>query len=64
MSKSKKSYFTLKEMVSFGEYLLSEQRERRLRETNEINPMISPYEDRFRHVYDADIANWKDINSG
>lgn len=60
---SKKSYFTLKDIVSFGNYLLSEQRENSYRTTSLDNPNMPPYEDRFRNVSDADIANWKEINS-
>lgn len=46
-------------LVSFGTYLLSPEREENLRQTNIELPEALPYEDRFRHVYDADIANWK-----
>lgn len=55
-----KTYFTKKELISFGEYLLSERRERNYRELNEINPNIEPYETRHRSVSAADLANWKD----
>lgn len=57
---AKRTYFTLKDLVSFGNYVLSEQREKRYRELNEINPNIKPYETRHRSVSDADLANWKD----
>ncbi len=46
-------------LVSFGRYLLSEEREKRLKQASAENPSKS-YEERFRHVYDADIANWKE----
>lgn len=53
---AKKTYFTLKEMISFGYYLLSEKREKRLKD----NDSSIPYDDRKREVNDADIANWKE----
>ena len=52
----KRTYFTLKELISFGEYLLSERREK----SYKLSENTAPYEDRFRSVSDADIANWKD----
>lgn len=58
---AKKTYFTLKEMVSFGRYLLSEKRESRIRNLNEETRINLP-EERLREVYDADIANWKEEN--
>ena len=51
-------------MVSFGKYLLSEVREDRLKQSNIVNPTVAPYEDRFRHIYDADLANWKHESKG
>lgn len=46
-------------LVSFGKYLLSEKRELLLRQTNDENPSALPYAERFREVYDADLANWR-----
>lgn len=43
-----------KELVSFGQYLLSEKRKKRFEET-ESNIPIS---ERMSKVTDADIANW------
>ena len=43
-----------KELVSFGQYLLSEKRKKRFAET-ESNIPIS---ERMSKVTDADIANW------
>lgn len=51
--------FAEDDLVSFGHYLLSEERESRLRETNNVSPDALPYEDRFRFVHDSDVANWK-----
>lgn len=45
-----------KDLVSFGKYLLSEKREKRLKSS----PGVVPYKERFRDVHDADIANWRD----
>lgn len=50
--------FNTAALVSFGKYLLSPEREASLRATSEANPEALPYEERFREVYDADIANW------
>lgn len=56
----KRTYFTQKDLVSFGEYLLSERREQRFKELNETNPNLEPYETRHRYISNADLANWKD----
>lgn len=45
-------FYSEKELVKFGNYLLSEEREESIRETNE-----QTFEERKRFVYDADIAN-------
>ena len=45
-----------KDLVSFGKYLLSKKREKRLKSS----PGAIPYEERFRDVHDADLANWRD----
>jgi len=50
------TYFNKKDIISFGKYLLSEERERRVRE----NPIPVHYDDRFREVTHADITNWKE----
>ena len=54
-----KKKFTKKDLVKFGEYLLSEERENRLRQTIKENPNSLPYKESKRSVYDADLANWK-----
>ena len=48
------------DLVSFGEYLLSQEREERLKQTSVENPKALPYEERFRNVFEADLANWKE----
>ena len=52
--------FNKKDLVSFGKYLLSEGREKSLKQTNIEGPGALPYEERFRDIHDADIANWMD----
>lgn len=53
----KKTYFTKREIVSFGTYLLSEDRESHVKS----NPILKDPA-RLRDVSQADIANWKDRN--
>lgn len=51
--------FTTADLVSFGKYLLSTEREASLRwESGDSQEDTLPYEERFRLVHDADIANW------
>lgn len=51
----KRTYFTQKDLVSFGEYLLSERRENMVK----THPTLTD-SSRLREVSDADLANWKD----
>lgn len=53
--------YTEEQLISFGHYLLSEDRESSLRETNNVNPKALPYEERMRWVHDADMCNWKHL---
>lgn len=55
------TFYTEADLVSFGKYLLSKERELSLRETNKVNPNAEPYEERCREVYHADLCNWKEI---
>jgi hypothetical protein len=48
--------FEISDLISFGRYLLSEEREGYLKESSSK----IPYEERFRNVSYADIENWKD----
>lgn len=50
--------FTERDLVSFGEYLLSEKREQRIRQSSIENPDGPSYEDQKGYVHDADIQNW------
>lgn len=51
--------YTAADLVNFGLYLLSEKREARLKQSEIELPETLPYEERFRLVYDADLANWE-----
>lgn len=53
--------YTEKDLIAFGLYLLSEDRESSLRETNNVNPKALPYEERKRWVHDADLRNWEHL---
>ena len=58
------TYFNRKDLVSFGSYLLSEQRKSRFVESYKksvqsgMNPV--PVEESLTMVYHADIENWMD----
>lgn len=54
--------YTEKEMVQFGTYLLSKERESNLKLANKVNPSIAKYNERKRFVHDADLKNFKDTN--
>jgi len=54
----KRTYFTLKDIVSFGNYLLSKEREQRFKDAS-----LDNLEERLRFVHHADIANWKFNNN-
>jgi hypothetical protein len=47
--------YTEQEMVEFGQYLLSAEREKSLK----ANKTSVPYSQRKRQVYDADLTNFK-----
>lgn len=49
--------FTLTDLVSFGEYLLSKERKK----TIQSHPTKGGLSERLKKVSDADIANWKDL---
>lgn len=49
-----------KRMVSFGKYLLSKERYRRMK-TTASDPENHHLKERVREVHDADIENWKQI---
>jgi len=43
-----------KDLISFGSYLLSDERNKRILET----PGLIPVEERKKLVHDADLKNW------
>lgn len=47
--------FSLKEMVSFGNFLLDKKRAERFKEVSKHN-----LNERLSFVHDADIQNWKE----
>jgi len=49
------TYFNHKDLVSFGNYLLSDERKERF----EKSEITVPLEDRLSGVYREDIENWK-----
>lgn len=51
-----------KKLVSFGEYLLSVERDERLKLTMLESQTAPPYELRVKEVHDADIDNWETIH--
>ena len=53
------TYFNRKDMVEFGNYLLSEKRKMRFRNHPEAEKMGS-LEERLSQVHHADVANWLD----
>ena len=55
---STENLFTERDLISFGLYMTSEQRERMLREHPDFDS--ASYEERSRRVYDADVRNWLD----
>jgi hypothetical protein len=54
-----KTYFEESDLISFGRYLLSEERTKRI--TNNETPGDSvPIKERLQEVYHADYENWKE----
>lgn len=49
----------MENLVSFGKYLLSDQREKMLLGGNKS----VPYSERKKEVYHADVENWKHKNN-
>lgn len=52
------TYYNRKDMVSFGRYLLSEERTKRISDNHETDDPCT-LEERLREVYHADVENWK-----
>ncbi len=51
------TYFNSKDMVSFGNYLLSEERKEMIKSHPEFDE--STHEERLSRVSHADVENWK-----
>lgn len=54
--KEKRKRFTEKQLVSFGNYLLSEERNKSVESHPELKASV---DERKMHVSDADVENWK-----
>lgn len=54
-----KTYFEESDLVSFGRYLLSEERTKRITD-NETPGDNVPINERLQEVYHADLENWKE----
>lgn len=50
--------YTLEDLISFGEYVLSQERTQQIIEHPDAAKM-PPVEERLRLVYPTDIKNWK-----
>jgi hypothetical protein len=50
-------YNIMKDLVNFGQYLLSEEREKRLKTGITKNSL--PYNEKKRFVFDSDLENYK-----
>lgn len=55
------TYFNKKDLVKFGEYLLSKERTNRIKEGYSENDNIS-IEERLENVYHADVENFLEKN--
>ena len=52
------TYYNKSDLTKFGKFLLSEGREKSLKQTDIESPNSLPYEERKREVHDADFKNW------
>jgi hypothetical protein len=53
-----KTLFKMKDLISFGEYLLSKKRTDLISSNWDVGDSVT-LEERLRQIYDADIQNWK-----
>lgn len=51
-------FFTEDDIVSFGNYMMSSLRERKIREAVELSEDEDQIQARLRSVSDADLGNW------
>lgn len=54
-----KIYYEESDLVSFGEYLLSEERKKLIVDNHNDEAPVS-INQRLTHVYHADLENWKE----
>lgn len=52
------TYFNKKDLIAFGNYVLSQERAKRLQENPQEGEDPVPYEDRKTGVHHADVENW------
>jgi len=55
------TYFNKTDMISFAEYMVSEERTQRIINHPEAATM-APVEDRLKQVHNADFQNWMEWN--
>ena len=53
------TYFTEEDLVTFGQYLLSDIRKNAIKEISKTDEEFTL---KFKEVYEADIENWHQIN--
>jgi hypothetical protein len=53
------TYFNKKDLISFGQYLLSEERTEKIVNHPEASKM-APVVERLKEVHDADYQNWQE----
>lgn len=51
-------FFTERDLVSFGDYLLSDERKEKILSNPEFEGRL---EEDLKQVYDADLANWSEM---
>lgn len=54
-----KVYYEERDLVTFGEYLLSEERSKRIESNWDSGDSVS-LEERKSQIYHADLENWKE----
>lgn len=58
MAKKQRSYFTKSDLVSFGNFMVSDKRTESVKLWEKGDP-----EDNLKNVHDSDIANWNEQKS-
>ena len=60
-TQEKEKMYTKSDLVTFGKYLLSREREKLIHSHPEF--ISKREEDRFRQVHDADLSNWENSDA-